>query len=241
MDIEFPKRRLFVSDGENSYQVLSFTQGRTDASIYVSSPDFSKVKWLQVSKANGSPQLTVTDSPGDGKLSIHGSGMTKISPNIHELVVHGNYLLDQSKQALGIRHLFTLQLAKPDFLPSSPALNRESDFVISTKKLSPIIIIFFAIPRMNNLAVNFQVSFNIDDCESIPPEGGGGAFELLLHNVFWFAYRTKHMDDWPSNPYICYYDGNIVPVLIGTGERKFRAEFRAPVYQLSNGELSIEM
>ncbi len=241
MDIEFPKRRLFISDGENFYQVLSFTQSRADASIYVGSPDFSKIKWLSVSNENGKPQLAVTDSPGVGKLSMHGSGMTKITPNIHELVVHGNYLLDSSKQALGVRHLFTIQLAKPSFLPSSPALDRDSDFVISTKKLAPIIIIFFAIPRVSNLTVNFQVGFNIDDLDSIPPEGGGGTFELLLHNVFWFAYRTKYMDDWPPNPYICYYDGHTVPVLIGAGERQFRAEFRAPIYKMSNTELSIEM
>jgi len=238
---EFPKRRLFISDGENSYQVLSFTQGRTDGSIYVSSPDFSKIKWLSVFAENGNLQLTVTDSPGDGKLSVHGSGMIKITPNVHELVIHGNYLLDQSKQALGIRHLFTIQLAKPNFLPSSPAKNRESDFVIGTKKLSPIVVIFFAIPRVDKLNVNFQVSFNTDDCESVPPESGGGVFELLLHNVFWFAYRTKYMDDWPHHPYICYFDGNIVPVLIGAGEHKFKAEFRVPNYQLSNGELYIEM
>jgi hypothetical protein len=241
MDIEFPKRRLFISDGDNHYQVLSFTQSRTDASIYVSSPDFSKVKWLSVSEENDNLKLTVTDSPGDGKLSLHGSGMTKITPNIPELVVHGNYLLDSNKQDLRARHLFTIQLAKPSFLPASSAFNRESDFVISTKKLSPIIIIFFAIPRVSNLTVNFQVGFSLDDVETIPPEGGGGSFELLLHNVFWFAYRTKYMDDWPSNPHICYYDGHIVPVLIGVGERKFRAEFRAPIYQISDGELSIEM
>jgi len=241
MDIEFPKRRLFLSDGQNFYQIMSFTQDRADSSIYASSPDFSKIKWLNISIKNNIPQLTVTDSPGDGKLSLHGSGMTKITPNVHDLVIHGNYLHDSTKKALGVRHLFTMQLAEPSFVPFSPAFNRKSDYVISTKQLTPIIIIFFAIPRVKELTVNYQVSFHIDDLESIPPEGGGGTFELILHNVFWYAYRTKYMNEWPPNPYICYHDGHIVPVLIGAGERKFRAEFRTPVYELSNTELTIKM
>lgn len=241
MDIEFPKRRLFIHDGENYYQILSFTQSKTDASIYVSSPDFSEIKWLSASISNGALQINVTDSPGDGKLSLHGSGMTKITPNIHELVVHGNYLLDAHKQALGVRHLFTIQLSKPSFTPKSPALNRDSDFIISTKKLAPIAMIFFAIPRVSNLIVNFRVGFNIDDLDSIPPEGGGGSFELLMHNIFWYAYRTKHMDEWAPNPHICYYDGNIVPVMVGTGNRIMRLEFRNPEYKITNTELFIEM
>jgi len=241
MNIEFPKRRLFLSDGDNFYHVLSFTQSRADSSIYVSSPDFSEAKWLNVTNKNGNLELAVTDSRGDGKLSIHGSGMTKITPNVHDLVIHGNYLFNQTKNALGVRHLFTLQLAKPNFVPFSPAFNRESDYVISTKQLKPIIIIFFAIPRVKKLTVNYQVSFQVDDLDSIPPEGGGGTFELLLHNVFWYAYRTRHMDEWPQNPYICYYDGHLVPMLIGVGEKQFRAEFRIPTYELSDTELHLKL
>ena len=66
--------------------------------------------------------------------------------------------------ALGVRHLFTMQLAEPSFVPSSPAFNRKSDYVISTKKLTPIIIIFFAIPRVKELTVIVhQVSFHVDE------------------------------------------------------------------------------
>ena len=241
MTLEFAKRRLFLSTDENCFQLFSFTQDRADASIYVSSPDFAKVKWLNMSLKDGSPQFTITDSPGDGKLSVHGSGMTKITPNEHKLVVHGNYLLDSIKQAAGARHLFTVQLAEPKFLPVSPALNRTSDYVINTKHFAPIVVIFFAIPRVRKLTVNFQVSFHVDDLESIPPESGMGSFELLLHNVFWFAYRTKHMDEWPQNPHVCYHDGHMVPVLIGTGNKQFRAEFRSPSYELSKTELAIKL
>src|SRR5574337_743360 len=50
MDIEFPKRRLFLSDGNNYFHLMSFTQSRADSSIYVSSPDFSKIKWLNMAQ-----------------------------------------------------------------------------------------------------------------------------------------------------------------------------------------------
>jgi len=241
MSFKFTKRRLFISSDKGCFQLFSFTQAKTDASIYVSSPDFAKVKWLNIFFKDGNPQLRVTDAPGDGKLSVHGSGMVKISPNERALVIHGNYLLDSKKQALGVRHLFTVQLAEPKFLPVSPALNRSSDYVINTKHFAPIAILFFAIPKVCNLTVNFKVSFDIDDLESIPPESGMGSLELLFHNVVWFAYRTKHMDEWPQNPHICYHDGYLVPVLIGTGNKQFRAEFRSPTYELSKTELAVEL
>ena len=81
----------------------------------------------------------------------------------------------------------------------------------------------------------------MNDLDSLPPEAGGGAFELLLHSVFWYAYRTKYMDEWPQNSYICYHDGHLVPVLIGIGEKQFRAEFRIPAYELADTELTLRM
>ena len=241
MTDEYPDRRMFLSEGSNYYQIMSFTQNRTDSSIYISSPDFSKIKWLSFSSINGEPQLIKTDSPGDGKLSIHGSGMTKIEPNLHDLVVHGSYLYNAQSNSAVVRHLFTIQLAEPKFTPVSPVFNRKSDYVIKTKIFSPMKIIFFAIPRINNLSIEFQISFDIDDLEEIPPDSGGGSLDLILHTVFWFAYRTKYMQEWPPNPHVCYYDGYLVPVLIGIGERQFRAELRSPSYKLSSAHLVIKM
>lgn len=128
-------------------------------------------------------------------------------------------------------------------MPDSPALNRESDCVLRTKRLEPFVMIFFAIPAVRKLAVKIQASFHVNDCEEKPPLPmlGMGGFSLLLHTVGWFAYRTKHMDNWPQHPYICYYDGYIVPVLIGTGERECRAEFRIPTFELSETELVIRL
>jgi len=238
---EFAKRRLFLSNGDNFYHVLSFTQSRSDGSIYVSSPDFLNSKFLIFKENEGKIEFFLTDSPGEGKLSIHGSGMAKITPNVHNLVIHGNFLQDKTTNTLGVRHLFTIQLAEPKFSPSSPALHRKSDFIITSKSFKPSIFIFFAIPRIKDLSTSFQVHFDIDDLESVPPEGGGGLFELLYHNVFWFAYRTKYMEVWPENSFISYHDGYLVPVIIGIGDKKFKAELRIPDYKLEESKLIIIM
>jgi hypothetical protein len=38
----------------------------------------------------------------------------------------------------------------------------------------------------------------------------------------------------------CYYDGNMVPILICTSEGAFRLELRVPKFALSGSELSID-
>ena len=53
--------------------------------------------------------------------------------------------------------------------------------------------------------------------------------------------EQTHMDEWPKNPYICYYDGYLVPVLIGAGEKLFRGELRTPIYELTDTELSLRI
>ena len=236
---DFSKRRIFLYDEKNFYQVLSFTQSRLDGSIYVSFPDFLNSKFLIFKENEGKIEFFLTDSPGEGKLSIHGSGMAKITPNVHNLVIHGNFLQDKSNNTLGVRHLFTIQLAEPKFSPSSPALNRKSDFIITSKTFKPSVFIFFAIPKIKDLSTSFLVHFDIDDLETIPFDGGGGLFELLYHNIFWFAYRTKHMEVWPKNCFISYHDGYLVPVIIGVGDKKFKTELRIPDYKLEESKLSI--
>ena len=78
-----------------------------------------------------------------------------------------------------------------------------------------------------------------DELQEVPPNGGWGAFNLLLHSVVWFAYRTKHMDKWPRNAQACYQNGFTVPVLIGTGEGEFRLELRQPSMSLQENSLTI--
>jgi hypothetical protein len=238
---DFPNRRLFLSDGNKFYKVLSLTQNKSDASIYVFFPDYQDINWLTVVNENGIPKIEKIESPGEGKLSVHGSGMSKISPNVHDLVIHGSHLADMENKVAGVRHLFTMRLAKPFYEPPSPAFNRKSDYVINSKNWTPINLIFFAIPRIKPIKIQFTMSFHIDELETVPPEGGGGIIELVLHNVFWYAYRTKFMDDWVPKPHVCYLDGYIVPVLMGAEGKKAIAQFRFPQYRLTNDELIITL
>ena len=241
MRVEFPRRRIFLAVGEEAYQILDFTQARNDSSIYISFPDSLRLKWLALPPEDGTPRLRIIETPSGCKLSIHGSGMAKIAPNIHELVVHGSILLDRSKKMIGARHLFTAQLAKPFVLPRSPALERKGDYVIKTGALAPFVVIFFAIPRVKTLTRAIQIRLCTNDLETVPPSSGGGTFELVLHQVFWLAYRTKHMEEWPESTHVCYHDGCVAPVLIGEGGRMVRMELRTPVYEVSEAQVSVKL
>ena len=247
MEHYYAKRRVFVTDGGPRYHVFSFTQDKNgDGSIYMSSPNFSEIKWIAVEANQGIPRLSIVESPGDGKLSVHASGMASIrsheDPLTRRIVVHGNYLLNLAKSAAGVRHLFTIYMAEPRALPISPAQNRESDYIINnSKSLSPFVMIFFAVPRMPNFTVSIQGSFNIDDLESIPPESGSGVIELPYHLLLWFVYKTKYMDKWPKFPIVCYYDGFSVPLFIGKDEGKFLMELFNPKYELNGSKLTINL
>ncbi len=246
MTHEHHKRRVFITDGNENYQIFDFIQNKNDGSIYVSSPNFSAIKWLAVLMDQGRPFISVIDSPGEGKLSLHASGVVSIRNYTdiknRKLIIQGNYLLKLEKNEAGARHLFTIFMAEPKHLPTSPALNRKSDYLInSSKQLSPLAIIFFAIPRIPNLKVGFHYSFHIDDLESVPPEGGLGTIELPYHSIMWFVYKTKHMNKWPKHPIVCYYDGYTVPTFIGTGDGEFRIELYNPSYKLTENELSIDL
>ncbi len=243
---EHHKRRVFITDGSENYQIFDFIQNKNEGSIYVSSPNFSEIKLLAISTDQGKPQISIIDSPGDGKLSLHASGMVSIRNytdiKSRKLVVFGNYLLNLEKNVAGVRHLFTIYIAQPKHTPASPALNRKSDYLInSSKELSPLAIIFFAVPRILNLTVGIQAGFNIDDLDSIPPDGGMGIIELPYHSIMWFAYKTKYMNKWPKHPIVCYYDGYTVPTFIGTGEGEFRMELYNPTYKLTENELTINL
>ncbi len=244
MKYDYPKRRIFITNGGVQYKIFDFIQNKNDGSIYVSSPNFPEIKWIAIS-AGQSPNLIVLDSPGDGKLSLHASGMVGIgthSTRRHELVVYGNYLLDSKNRRAGLRHLFTMFMAEPKELPVSPAFNRATDYSINkTGRLSPFVMIFFAVPRTSKLTLAIEASLDIDDLETVPPDSGGGLIELAFHSVAWFAYKTKNMNRWPKHPHICYYDGYTVPMFIGTGEGKCRLELRNPSYELTETQVFIKL
>jgi hypothetical protein len=243
-------RRFFITAGGPHFQIFTFTQAR-DGSVYVTWPSFSETKWMSFRVENGVPAMSIVDSPGDGKLSLHGSGMAAMrahdNPRGHSIVIHGHYLLDPAVQTAGIRHLFTAFITEPKHLPASAFMNRKTDVGVRTNVFAPYVFVFFAVPGIRKLGVNIQASFHVDDLETIPPEFGMGYFGLNLHNIIYFGYRTKHMDRWPQSTYVCYSDGLWVPLILGSGQgdtpddRNARLEIRRPQYELLNDELFIRM
>jgi hypothetical protein len=128
---------------------------------------------------------------------------------------------------------------QPTHLPASAANNRQSDCSLQVPELKPYVLIFWAVPSVRALRVNVLASFHVDDLESVPPESGFGAFGLRMHNVVWFAYRTKHMARWPAESHLSFHDGFHTPVIVGTGEGACRLELRASTYNLANDNLQI--
>jgi hypothetical protein len=109
------------------------------------------------------------------------------------------------------------------------------------KELKPYVLIFWAVPGTRKLTVNIESQWHVDDIESVPPELGMGSFGLRVHNVIWFAYRTKHMNRWPAVSHLCFHNGYHVPALIGTGEGQCRLELTAPRYELAGDELRVTL
>jgi hypothetical protein len=243
------KCRLFITENEENFhsekhfQIFSFSQIASDGSIYVSSPSFSKVKWVTLSQNSEKPEVIVSDFPNKGKLSIHGLGQAHIKAHDSDappnLRVDGLFLKDEKRAILGVRHLFTALIERPEYLPGSAAFNRQNDYSIKTKTLKPTIFVFWALPRTQNLQVEFNCSFNADELESDRPDNGMGMFNLESHSILWFAYRTKNMDKWPKVSYISYHDGYSIPIFIGNDNGNCRLEFRRPNVQISEGVLKI--
>lgn len=236
-----PQRRIFVNKGTGQYKIFSFTQ-HEDGSIYCSAPDFSDAKWTGISVAEQSVEFRSAESVGDGKLSLHGTGMVALrkhdDPTSRQLVIKGN-LLKEGRE-LRARHLFTVFPKEPFYLPAnSPAFNRASDYSIQANEdLRPFVLVFFAVPRMAT-EINFQFSLKNDQMVNIPNDIlGMHSFALRYHHVVWFAYRTKHLV-WPKYSHYCYGDGYWFPVFIGTSKEAFNIELRQPKYSLDGTKLTI--
>lgn len=243
---QFEARRIFLTEKDKSFQIFKFWQEK-DGSIYCCWPNFDETIWLvPVLDNTGNLALKAIDSTGDGKLSIHKDGMCAFRAHNDSknrpLIIKGNKLMDAENNECGARHLFTIFSKEPSFSPGSALFNRETDYPINTEKMEPYVAIFFAIPQtQKGLQVNFQTSFNIDDLDNIPPKGGWGIIELKHHDVFWYIYRTKHMEKWPKKNQVIYNDGFTVPFFIGTGECQFRLELRMPKYLLNDNNLSVQI
>jgi hypothetical protein len=237
-------RRIFITDGKRSYRIFDFIQNKNEGSIYVSSPEFSKIKFVDIPLDPNNPYISLVDSPGDGKISFHKSGIVSIrnyeDTKSRKLIIEGNYLLNLEKSIAGLRHLFTIFLSKPMDLPQSPAHNRKSDYVItSSEELSPCVMIFFAIPRTEELrSVQFTSSMHMDNFKDLPK--GMGVIELPYHLIGWYTYNTTYMANWPNSPLVCYRDGYTVPAFLGS-EKGLAIKLCETDYKLIEGEVNINI
>jgi hypothetical protein len=201
---------------------------------------------LSLKETENGAQIITTEAIGEGKISFHASGMVTVraydDPKGHDLIVKGNHLLNKDKSVIGARHLFTVFMKEPKYIrESSKLFNRDSDYCMeANEELMPLILIFFAVPQQG-FSVDFRFSLHIDDMVHIPHDALGlHGFSLRYHDVFWFAYRTKHITKWPKHSHFCYHDGYTFPVFIGTGIGTYRLEFRQPNYLLINKAFIIE-
>lgn len=242
------KARFFIGNENNFFQLVTFDQS-SDGSIYCGfGPAFPRIRWQTLSVNKDNIHFVMESIPSDGKLSIHGTGMTAFRPHDnpkgHRLVIHGSPLIDDSRSTLGIRHLFTLYPEKPTHLPNSPASSRKSDYVIKTDQINPFVIVFFAIPA-TRLKVELRGQFKADEMLPGCPILGCNTVRLRHHLILWFIYRTRYMDRWPKNSYVCYQDGFRVPMYIGAkhqgaeGYATFTLNSCEPVYELSGEKVRI--
>jgi hypothetical protein len=239
------KRRIFFGTGDENFQIFSVSQNPNDGSIYFSAPNFDDIQWLMPAIGeNENPILLSYQASDQGKLSLHGSGVTHVWPfksqRPNQFSIQGSELKSKTGEMLSVRHLFTIFPSEPSLKPNSPALARQSDWLMTTKQWHPYVIVFWAVPLTNISKVEVGGSFQEEDLEEIPPNGGWGCFNMSSHAIVWLAYRTKHMNKWPLNSQACYNNGYIVPVLIGTDAGKFRLEFHQPSYDLNDNQLSIK-
>lgn len=239
-------RRIFLSDSTKIAQLFSVAQNGGDSSIYFSSPNFENINWLSIKlSSNLEPVLLSFSSDAQGKLSLHGSGITHVrqhnSYGTNEFTISGAALKDPNNETLGVRHLVTLFISEPHHFPASPANARKTDYTISTTIAQPYILIFWAVPLQSIDTIKINFSFHVDDIESVNPDAGWGGFSLLSHGIIWLAYRTKHMSVWPKNTQACYLDGSLVPMFIGTGIGNYRLELKQPKYSLTGNELEISL
>lgn len=239
------KRRVFINKGRDRYQIFSFIQDK-DGSIYCASPNFADAKWVSYDKRQQELIVKTTGDIGDGKISLHGTGMTAIrnnsNPNNHQLIIRGNQLFNHSRNEVGARHLFTTFMREPNYIPTDlPFFNRKSDYSMQANEdLMPFVLIFFAIPQQG-ITTNFLFSLSTDEMLNVPNDFlGMHFFSLRYHDVFWFAYRTKNMDKWPKYTHFCYDDGYSVPVFIGEDSGRLILELRQPMYLLKGKVFTID-
>jgi hypothetical protein len=228
-----------LSTGSSKYQVLSFAQER-DGSFYVSCPNFAASRWIEVVDAAAAGKVvSVAAAPGEGKLSVHGSGVAGIRAHQssgHSVRVRGSPLVDPDGKTLRVRHLFSVLPEKPHHVPAGV---RVSDYVLTTKELKPLALTFFAVPT-GVRSIEINISMHVDDIGT-PPDVSWGFMTFPLHGVLWVAYSTKGMVQWPATTHLAHFDGFIVPMFFGGGPKEWKFAASSPAYALADGVLKITL
>ncbi|MGL2966111.1 hypothetical protein [Flavobacterium sp. XGLA_31] len=243
-------RRIFITENNSEhFQIMSISQ-HIDGSIYFNWPNFDKTTWHFLKDSEDGILPLEAKLPKEGKFTIHGSGMTGFREHngqyIPTVVFHGNELKNTSNNTTGIRHLLTAQIPQPNFIPSqSKYLNRKTDYLISASAIIPSVLVFFAFPKQD-FSLSMQIKFD-KEYMAYSEEGlmisflGNIFIELDTHVILCTSYFTKNMF-WPSNMHIFYDNGYKVPIVLGIGDRKCKAEFREPEYSKSDkGEIIIKL
>jgi hypothetical protein len=244
LSVRYNKRRILITEESKTYQILSLVQEK-DGSIYCHWPDFTKTKWLDVLDTKYGTSVIITDSPGEGKMTFHGSGMAgfkkhKGSYKVDCRVKNGNYLMSKDGGILGIRHLFTALIRKPYLLPASP---RKSDYIISVSKIEPIVLLFLAIP-MQEITIEFTVGDIEDQFQEENLELSfvcSRLIEMKKHLIFWVAYKTKNMEEWPDSTLVLFDNGFNIPLIFSLRNNTYRIELRSPLYEFEGSKLKITM
>lgn len=243
VDINNGRSRFFIRDVESkSWQLFSLAQSKKDGSIYLGSPEFTSFEWLTFERKDGDLKPFKVQQDQDGHLSFHGHGQVHVKPKegLYQLPIQGQHLLKLTEKDISLRHLFTLFPKKPEHMPVPEALKRKGDQIVQSSEIfRPFVVAAFALPRIG-LQLNFQMSFEIDDLETVPGGMlGTYLFPLVHHDIFMMFYRTKNMNDWPKRSMLQYLDGVSVPLFFGKPDRMISVQFRQPQFTISGKNLNI--
>lgn len=238
-------RRVFVNKRYHLFTVIQ----EKDGSIYASWPDFENTKWIICKETSEGADFLASTSPGDGKFTVHGSGMAGYREHggkyDKSILFHGNQLVNPDRTSLGLRHLFTAQIPQPHFMPpKSPFLNRKTDYNIDVSDFVPATVMLFAFPKQSfklECTIQFHHDFIIWNTEGNPINYfGSHIIELDTHLIFWLAYTTKNMF-WPMYTTILYDNGFKIPLVLGVGNQEYIAELRKPEYLVQGNNILVQI
>lgn len=64
---------------------------------------------------------------------------------------------------------------------------------------------------------------------------------MWQHEIMWFTYKTKFMEEWPVKSVVLYDDGTTTPMVIVNDDQKIVLEFQLTNYQFNKNKLKIHL